>query len=221
MKKRFIFDENYIKKYAKKDKMKWLVVGVALLVLIIVIIIVILATRDEDKPPVIPALPVFELKDEITLESGNELPEVADYFTKLENVDINDVELVYPEEFEVSYDYSFCSTDIIEEIESLDEINYSDYECVETILKTPTTYGVTVKLLEKEHTVNLTIVDTTSPVILTSKVEIYYEENYKINDFVKLCYDVNDECKVSYYDKDVDENGKPIDYSKITESLQS
>ena len=45
MKKRFIFDENYIKRYAKKDKMRWLVIGGCALILILVIIIVIIATK--------------------------------------------------------------------------------------------------------------------------------------------------------------------------------
>ena len=57
LKKRFIFDETYIKKYAKKGRLKWLIFGSTALVLIIVIIIIILATKDEPVSPVEPAEP--------------------------------------------------------------------------------------------------------------------------------------------------------------------
>lgn len=213
MKKRFIFDENYIKRYAKKDKMKWLVIGVCALVLIIVIIIVILANRKPEKP-ILPVTPVYELKEELVVESGSSLPEVVDYFSKLENVDINDIKVIYPEEFEVSYDTSSCGAKELEEMEESENINYDSYECALKILKAPATYGVTIELLEKEYTVKLSIVDTTPPVILTKNVDIYSSETYKAEDFVQLCFDVNDECSVSFANKDLDENGSVIDYSK-------
>lgn len=216
MKKRFIFDENYIKRYAKKDKIKWLVIGACALVLIIVIIIVILANRKPDNPN-LPVTPVFELKEELVIESGSEIPEVVDYFTKLENVDINDIKVTYPEEFEVSYDTSLCSVAEIEEMEESSDINYEQYDCVDTILKAPATYGITILLLEKEYTVKLTVVDTAAPVILTKNLEIYQSESYKIDDFVQLCFDVNDECSLSYVETDTDKDGNVIDYSKYTD----
>ena len=79
MKKRFIFDENYIKKYAKKDRLKWLIIGLSALVLIVVIIIVILATRNDTADPVDPAVPSFKIKDELIIEAGSTLPDVTDY----------------------------------------------------------------------------------------------------------------------------------------------
>ena len=134
MKKRFIFDESYIKRYAKKDKMKWLVIGVSSLVLIIIIIIVILATRGDKKPKVDPIVPVFEFKEELVLEAGSTLPEAVDYFTKLENVDINDIKIEYPNEFEIGYDMNLCSAEEMEAITNGDR-DIEDFECVVPILK--------------------------------------------------------------------------------------
>ena len=109
LKKRFIFDENYIKKYAKKDRLKWLIIGASALVLIIVIIIVILATRNNKPEQITPAVPKFELKEELTIEAGSPLPEVTDYFNTLENIDVDEITVTYPDEFELSYDTSLCT----------------------------------------------------------------------------------------------------------------
>ena len=208
MKKRFIFDEKYNKKNAKKESLKWLIIGVAVLALIIVIIIIILATRN-NKPQ--PAIPQFELNTELILESGSPLPKVVDYFLKYENIDLNDVKITYPSEFEVSFDTSLCSKAELEEINKQENFEPDDYDCVQSMLKAPNTYGVTISLLEKDYTVNLIVKDTTAPVILTNKVEIYSDQSYSVNDFVKLCFDINDECNVSYYNKDT--AGNDFDYS--------
>lgn len=217
MKKRFIFDENYIKRYAKKDKMKWLIIGFSVLVLIIIIIIVILANR-KPKTPVVPVVPVYEFKDELVLEAGSEIPEAVDYFSKLENVDVNDIKVTYPEEFEVSYDTDLCSVKELEEMEEAEDILYEQYDCVDKVLKTPATYGVTIELLEEEYTVKLIVEDTVAPIILSRNVEIYESETYDINDFVQLCFDVSDGCTIAYYDKAVDEEGNLIDYSKYSDA---
>ena len=50
MKKRFIFDESFNKKYGKNDKLKWLIVGAVTLVFILVLIILVLANRKPKKP---------------------------------------------------------------------------------------------------------------------------------------------------------------------------
>ena len=125
MKKRFIFDETYIKKYAKKDRLKWLIIGLSALVLIIIIIVVILATRNsEPVDPIEPAIPEFELKEELKIEAGSPLPEVTDYFDTLENIDINEIKITYPDEFELSYDTSLCTTEEVEQIYSEEEPNF-------------------------------------------------------------------------------------------------
>lgn len=213
MKKRFIFDEGYIKRYAKRDKIKWLVIGLSLLVLIIVIIIVILATKnDEPKDPVEPAVPKYEFKEKLTVEAGSVIPEVVDYFKEYENVDLDDIKIEYPEEFEISYDVSACSDDILEEINNGAKIE--DYECAKKSLKTPAVYGVSITLLEEEYTVNLEVVDTVAPTIVTKDVEIFKEEVYKVEDFVGSCYDVTSECQISYYE------GDEIDYSNLKEAKE-
>ena len=211
-KKRFIFDENYIKRYAKKDKTKWLIIGVSALVLIIVIIIVVLATKNHHQRKVETVVPKFQLKEELVLESGSELPEAVDYFSELENIDIEDIKVSYPEEFEISYDLSRCSDEEIEAINE-EDANILDYACATPMLKTPNTYGITVNVQKKDYTVNLKVVDTTAPVVLTKTVEIFVGEEYKLEDFINQCYDVNDICTASFVTDDIDENGNPIDYS--------
>ena len=217
MKKRFIFDENYIKKYAKKDRLKWLIIGLSALVLIIVIIIVILATRNSEPEPVEPALPTFELKEELTIEAGSPLPEVTDYFNTLENIDVNEITITYPDEFELSYDTSLCTPEEVEVIYSNEEPNFEEYECVQNYLLTPATYGITIGLQGEEYTVNLIVSDTREPVLILQDVEIYEGDTYELNDFVSSCFDVTSECEITYYTEDTDEEGNSIDYSNITE----
>lgn len=217
MKKRFIFDENYIKKYAKKGRLKWLIIGLSALVLIIIIIIVILATRNKRPNPVEPAIPVFELKEELTIEAGSPLPDVTDYFNTLENIDINEIKVTYPDEFELSYDTSLCTEEEESEIFSEEEPKYEDYDCVQNYLITPATYGIVIELQEREYTVTLNVVDTRPPVIITKDVEIYEGDTYELNDFIDSCFDITSECSLSYYTEDTDEQGYRINYSNITE----
>ena len=216
MKKRFIFDENYIKKYAKKDRLKWLIIGASALVLIIVIIIVILATRNNKPEQITPAVPKFELKEELTIEAGSPLPEVTDYFNTLENIDVDEITVTYPDEFELSYDTSLCTPEEVEEIYSNEEPNFDDYDCVQNYLLTPATYGITIALQGEEYTVNLTVADTREPVLILQDVEIYEGDSYELNDFVSSCFDVTSECEITYYTEDTDEE-EQIDYSNITE----
>lgn len=217
MKKRFIFDENYIKKYAKKDRLKWLIIGSSALVLIIVIIIVVLATRNNKPEPIEPAVPNFELKEDLTIEAGSPLPEVTDYFNTLENIDVNEIMITYPDEFELSYDTSLCTPEEVEEIYSSEEPNFEDYECVQNYLLTPATYGITIELQGEEYTVNLIIDDTREPVLILQDIEIYEGDTYELNDFVSSCFDVTSECEMTYYNEDTDDEGNVIDYSNITE----
>lgn len=217
MKKRFIFDENYIKKYAKKDKLKWLIIGLSTLVLIVIIIIVVLATRNKKPAEIIPAVPTFEVKEELVIEAGSLLPEAADYFDTLENIDLDEIEIIYPDEFELSYDTSLCSEEEIEKMFSEEVPNYADYDCVQNYLIIPATYGITIKLQGEEYTVNLVVQDTLPPVLITKNVEIYEGDSYELDDFVNSCFDTTGKCDITYYTGDKDSEGNPIDYSNITE----
>lgn len=213
-KKRFIFDENYIKRYANKDKMRFLVIGVSALVLIIIIIIVILASKGGKIKPKPNIVPVFEFKEEMTVEAGSVMPEVADYFTKLENISIEDIKIEYPDDFEIGYNMDTCSDEDREKINNLDNHeDISKFSCAVPILKTPDNYGVTLTIQDKEYTVKLNVVDSTAPMVITKDIEIYEEDTYELSDFIQLCYDATSECSISYYDKDVDSNGNSIDYS--------
>ncbi len=215
MKKRFIFDENYIKRYTKRNQTRWLIIGLGILVILSVIMIVLLINRNNRHEPTQVAIPSFELRKEIVLESGSTLPDVLDYFSKLENLDDDDIKISYPEEFEISYNMDDCSEEELEEITGEGDIE--DFECAVPILKSPTTYGITLNILEKEYTVNLVIEDTTAPVLKTKDVEILKGEKYEIEDFIDNCYDATDTCNYSYYGLDLDDDGKIIDYSGFTE----
>ncbi len=217
MKKRFIFDENYIKKYAKRGRLRWLIIGLSTLVLITIIIIVLLANKNKPKNPTEPALPVFEIKEELKIEAGSKLPAKIDYFDKLENIDEAEIEIIYPDEFELSYDTSLCEKEVIEEIYSSENPNYEEYECVINYLITPASYGITVKIQNEEYTVNLIVEDTKPPVLITQDLEIFENEKYEATNFVSSCLDTTSECTISYYSDDKDENDNPIDYANITE----
>lgn len=218
-KKRFIFDENYIKRYAKKDKAKWLVIGASGLVLIFIVIIVILASRGgKGNKPSGNLMPVFEFKKELVLEAGSLVPDVADYFTKLENVSMEDVKVEYPTDFEIGYDMSGCSDKDKDKIADLDDDKeIQKYSCVKPILKNPATYGVTISLQGEEYTVFLKVQDTEAPILITKGVEKFVGEDYDVKDFVQMCSDVTSDCDISYYDKDLDTNGNKIDYGAFKE----
>ncbi len=216
MKKRFIFDENYIKRYAKRNKTRWLVIVMCILIVLSVIVIVLLINRG-NKRKVKPSVPDFEIKEEMVLESGSALPESVDYFKKLENVDVKDIEVIYPEEFEISYDIDSCSEEELEKINN-EDVNIEDYSCAVPVLKTPTTYGVTVKVLDAQYTVNLKVEDKTAPKLELKDLEVIKGEKYEIEDFVQSCKDATDSCKLEYYSLDVDDDGNPIDYGNYTEA---
>lgn len=217
MKKRFIFDENYIKRYANKDKIKWLIIGVSALILIVIIIIVILSTSRRRKPVVAPPKPVFELKEELNVAIGSNIPDVLDYFNKLENIDIKDIKITYPEEFEVGYDMSTCTDEEIEKISNKDEYKIEDFPCAVPILKTPGVYGITLTIKDQEYTINLNVADKDSPVLVLKDLEIFYGDKYNLEDFIQLCTDVSGGCNASFYNEDKDEDGKVINYAEFTE----
>lgn len=215
-KKRFIFDENYIKRYAKKDKTKWLIIGVCSLFLILAIIMVVLATRNHSTKKPQEKLPSYEVKEELVIESGSSIPEYADYFNKLENVSSKDIKLIYPEEFEINYDLNSCSDEDMEKINESDA-NLDDFDCVVKTLKNPVIYGITVNVLGKDYVVNLKVVDTVAPMVLTKDIEIFADDPYAPSDFVELCSDISDVCKVSFVVDDVDEEGNTINYADFKE----
>lgn len=214
MKKRFIFDENFNKEKAKKNMPKMLIVGALVLFLIIIIIVIALATRNNShsgskKPSKV--TPVFEFKDELVVESGSKIPEVEDYFSKLENIDLKEIEIIYPDEFEISYDTTTCSEEDIEKLNN-NEVSFKDLNCAIPYLKHPAVYGVTVKLQEKEQTVMLVVQDTTAPTLMTKNLEIFESEDYKVEDFVSACYDVAGGCKVNFENEEYSKYKDPGDY---------
>jgi len=215
VKKRFIFDENYIKRNKNKEKLKWLILGLILLVVIIIVIIVVLSKVNKPRPkPVDPVKQTYKLKESLTIESGSGIPKVEDYFSKLENIDVKGIEVIYPDEFEINYDTKNCSKEEIDKINQAEEYDAEIYKCAKKTLVKPMTYGITIKLLEKEHTINLIIKDTKAPVVVTKDLEIYENDKYTVQDFVQSCEDISSSCEVNFYQGEKDENGNIIDYSK-------
>ena len=213
-KKRFIFDENYIKRYAKKNQFRLLIIGGSVLILILIIIIVMIANRKPKKKPV-RNVPVYEIKESLTLEAGSALPEVQDYFNKLENIDPNSIKITYPEEFEITYNTSKCNEEELASIGTHDK-DMTEFSCVIETLTTPTTYGVTVTVDKKEHTVNLTVEDKTAPVVVAKELEISKGTLYTVKDFASICYDISGECNLVFFEEK-DANDKIIDYANYKE----
>lgn len=196
-KRRFIFDENYNKKHGKKNLSKLLIVLAAVLVLIVVIIIIILAVNanKKQKEPTKPVNkePVFELKESITLESGSLLPSKEDYFLKLENMNLDNVLITYPNDFELSYNTDECT-----EVELASTEDVGTLSCAKQNLLTPANYGILVKVNNEEYVVPIEIKDTTAPIFLTKDKEIYVGEEYKIEDFASVCHDISGVCNINY-----------------------
>ncbi len=211
MKRRFIFDETFNKKKKKKDhKDLLLYIGLGLLILIIVIIVVILIVKFHNNKK--PAKPIYDIKENIYIESGSSLPKVKDYFNKLENINEEDIEVIYPEDLEISYNFDYCSEEELEIINNATEFSEENFKCASKILKQPNTYGVTIKIDDYEQTVYLIVQDTISPTVLVKNKEIYVGETYKVEDFVLECKDSSDVCEYGYIEE-LDSEGKPINYA--------
>ena len=111
MKKRFIFDESYNKKHNKKDFLRLLlIIGGIVLAIVIVIIIVMLILKNSNSTvkPKPKNEPYYEFKDELIIESGDNLPDVYDYFKTIKNVSKDDIKISYPLEMEFAYDKTNC-----------------------------------------------------------------------------------------------------------------
>lgn len=80
------------------------------------------------------------------------------------------------------------------------------------------TYIVKAYVHNDTFDLNLNIIDVNSPDVTTKDFSIEYEEDYKVEDFIKECIDnSNEDCNYEFYTGSVDPYGNPIDYSKYTE----
>ncbi len=220
-KKRFIFDENYLKKARDKNKNTWLIIGASTLGVILVIILVVLATKGHERRVVESKKPAFTFKDVVVVEAGSEVPNASDYFTKLENIDVKDIKITEPEEFEKSYDLSACSDSVLgiisENEDILNEDNVTEeFDCIKVTLQTPAEYGMTVNVLGKDYTINLRVVDTEPPQVVVNNYEIFEGDTYELEDFISSCDDASYSCEYNYITEDVNDEGEPIDYSAFT-----
>lgn len=80
-------------------------------------------------------------------------------------------------------------------------------------------YNVTVTVLNELYYVSLVVVDVSKPELTLASVTIEEGESYKYTDFLISCVDnSNEECEISFYTGNVDQDGNSIDYSKYTDS---
>lgn len=81
------------------------------------------------------------------------------------------------------------------------------------------TYFVYVYVGSDEYTVTLNIVDLTNPELVLNNLSIDEGDSYSYSDFVSSCSDnTGDECEISFYTKNLSQDGESIDYSSFSES---
>jgi len=123
----------------------------------------------------------LSIKREVTIEINDQI-KTEIFFSKIENTNIDNIEVLYPENFNLSK---------------------------------PGMYTITLVIDSKDYYTNLYVVDTTKPDLEVKELTIREDGSYNANDFIKNCIDnSNDKCNISFYEDGVDEEGKPIDYSK-------
>lgn len=202
--RKFFFD----KKHKKKNKYTVPIVIVATIIIVAAIstaIFVTLYNKNKNKKPNNETIiPKVVLNKEVEAEVYTEIPEINKYFKKLENIQINDFEIIYPEDLEIVIDETECDYE-------------EDESCKKRIVTTVGEYKITLqsKKLEKENTVTLKVVDTTSPVLTLKDVTITEGKTYKIEDFIDSCKD-NSKLSCTYEYANIDEKGNEIDYSAYT-----
>ena len=87
---------------------------------------------------------------------------------------------------------------------------------VENITSKVGNYEVIIKVSGKNYNSKLIVVDTLKPELVLKNVTINEGEKYNSRDFVTSCIDnSNTECKISFYEDAIDENGNKINYSSF------
>ena len=138
--------------------------------------------------------------------------EAEDHSAKTGNISIkNEVSVEVNEEFENDIFFSKIENFDIEDI----QVNYElDYD-ISKVGK----YNITIVIDNKEYKTILNVIDTKMPELTLKDLEISNNKIYTAKDFVENCIDNSkQECKISFYDKGIDEEGNSVDYSKYTEA---
>lgn len=160
----------------------------------------------------------IETYKEISINLYDNLPYSLTYFKRLENINISDIKIIYPENLTYEEDTSRCSKDeltILNKIkngENVDGDIYKIYSCVSYKSNNPGKYNIKIIVGKKEYSSELNIVDKEAPKLIAKDLEIYEDEYYSVNDFVESCTDnSNKDCRISFL------NTSLVDYSKYKE----
>lgn len=215
--KKFFFDATYV----KKSRRKLIIIGSCVVVLIICLIFGMSKIAKKKKPGGGKVNSNIILRQEIKTEVKSSLPDKASYFEKLENTDLNKIEIIYPDNFETDIDASKCPEGLLGEINSIldgtKEGKIEDYECITKVSKKVGNYDIKVVYDKKDYSVKLNVIDSTPPVLKLKDVAITKGDSYTIDDFVESCTDNYDEaCKLDYYYNNYS-NSESVDYSKLAE----
>ena len=129
---------------------------------------------------------ILNIKDEVIIEVNQAISKEI-FFSKIENMDFNIVDVIYGDDFDIGKPGNYKIT-----IKVNDSKNQN------------TNYYSTLK-----------IIDTTRPVLVTKNLSIKEDEFYSAKDFVTSCTDNSKkECIITFFDDGIDEEGNIVDYSK-------
>ena len=124
------------------------------------------------------------IKNEVTIEINEEFTKEI-FFSKIENVNLDDITINYALDFDASKVGSYDATIIID---------------------------------DKNYTSTINVIDTTKPELVLKDHKIEKNKSYKAMDFVTSCTDnSNKECKISFYNDGIDQDGTNMNYSSYTE----
>lgn len=160
----------------------------------------------------------IELYKEVKIKLFDKLPYMLSYFKHIENVKIQDIKVIYPDNFSYTEDTIGCSEEEIKLINSIKNGENTDaniesaFSCVSYKSNISGSFNVKVTVGKTEYNTLLKVIDDEAPVLVAQDFEIYEDESYSINDFVTSCEDNSKQnCRIDYL------NTSLIDYSKFKE----
>ena len=215
--RKFFFDTKNSK---KKRLLSYILIGVGIILFIIILALILrfINARKGKKPK--NNGPQIVIRTELGTEIYKPLPDKTAYFEVLENFDVNDITVTYPDYLPLEPTYDACSE---QELKNLEDIqNGKDpnefenpYACVNYVPTGIGAYDVKVSFNGEEYVVTLTVDDMSAPTLVLKDLEIVSGDTYSITDFVESCSDNSKkDCSYEYYYKDYNSNS---DYGKLTE----
>ena len=209
--RKFFFNQAHVKKNR-------LITIISIVVVLIIILITFFSTnyfydKNNDKPNA-----KVQLKEYVEVEIYGSMPSILSYFKILENVQVNNIQITYDEDFTYDEDLSACTDeekDTINKIRNQEivvENNVDYFKCLKFIPNKTGNYDVNFDISGNKLKTQLRIIDTQAPVLTTKNITITDEDSYYANDFANTCTDNSkQECYIEFYNPD---RGQRIDYSK-------